>query len=109
MSAAGKPRPRFSTRRRILLALVIVLLAVVGWMQYVGVAGLSGIKTADMDWNGDGNVTQNEILQSYYAVVVSKTQDGPRACSTYAWRSSGEQIRVDCRTSFESAPAKQEP
>ena len=38
------------------------------------------------------------MLQSYYAVVVDKTIEGNRTCSTYRWRRSGKEIRVECRT-----------
>lgn len=96
------PRPagrrRFSTRRRVLLVLVLLLLGVVAWLHFTGAAGISGMATRDMDWNNDGQVDQAEILQSFYAVTVRKTEEGRRECSHYAWRGSGQAIRVDCRT-----------
>ncbi len=91
-------RRRFSARRRALLAIVVLLLAAVAWLHFTGAAGISGMATKDMDWNNDGQVTESEILQSFYAVTVKKTEEGPRQCSAYAWRGSGEAIRVDCRT-----------
>lgn len=102
----AKTRKRFSTRRKALLALVLVLLAVLGWMQYVGVAGISGIPTKDMDWNGDGTVTQQEILQAFYAVGATSTSEGQRECKGYYWRKDKQPIRVDCRTNM--APATKE-
>lgn len=96
--AAPGRRRRFSRRRRALLAIVVLLLATVAWLHFTGAAGISGMTTRDMDWNNDGQVTESEILQSFYAVTVTKTEEGPRQCSAYAWRGSGESIRVDCRT-----------
>ncbi len=101
-------RGRFSTRRKILLALVLALLGIVAYLHFTGAAGTHGLEGKDMDWNGDGQVSQIEMLQSFYAVVVTKQRQEPRECSTYAWRGTGEVIRVDCRTSFEPAPAKAE-
>jgi hypothetical protein len=100
-----KPRSRFSTRRKALLGLVVIALGVVGWLQYVGAAGISGIPTKDMDWNADGTVTQSEIMQAFYAVGVTKTREGQRECSEYFWRKDKRGIRVDCRTSM-AEPAK---
>lgn len=97
---------RFSTRRKALLALVIIALAVVAWLSYIGAAGISGIATKDMDWDGDGTVTRQEILQAFHAVVVTKTSEGQRECAAYYWRSDKRPIRVDCRTTM--APAATE-
>jgi hypothetical protein len=102
-----KPRSRFSTRRKALLGLVVVALAIVGWLQYAGAAGISGIPTKDMDWNADGTVTQSEIMQAFYAVSVTKTSEGRRECSEYYWRKDKRGIRVDCRTSMAAEPEKQ--
>lgn len=101
-----KPRSRFSTRRKALLGLVVIALGVVGWLQYVGAAGISGIPTKDMDWNADGTVTQSEIMQAFYAVGVTKTSEGRRECSEYYWRKDKRGIRVDCRTSMSAEPEK---
>ena len=97
--APGRRR-RFSGRRRGLAAAVALLLAGVAWLHFTGTAGISGMAVRDMDWNGDGQVTQSEILQSFYAVTVQKTENGARQCSAYAWRKTGEPIRVDCRTTL---------
>ena len=96
-------RKRFSPRRKALFALVAVALAVIGWLYYIGAAGISGIPTKDMDWDGDGTVTRQEIFQSFHAVVVTKTKEGQRECSAYQWRKSQQPIRVDCRTTMASA------
>ena len=99
-------RKRFSPRRKALFALVAVALAVIGWLYYIGAAGISGIPTQDMDWDGDGTVTRQEIFQSFHAVVVTQTKEGQRECSAYQWRKYHWLIRVDCRTTM--APATKE-
>ena len=104
---AEKTRKRFSTRRKALLGLVAIALGVVGWLQYVGAAGISGIPSKEMDWNADGTVTQQEIMQSFYSVGVTKTSQGPRECSEYYWRDGKRSIRVDCRTTMATEPTKE--
>jgi len=99
-------RGRFTRRRKALLVLVLIVLAWLGYAWYAGIAITQGIEQKDMDWNGDGTVTRDEILQSFYAVGVTASQDGNRQCRTFAWRKTGEQIRVDCRTVFKEEPAK---
>ncbi|MBN6149508.1 EF-hand domain-containing protein [Xanthomonas sp. AmX2] len=96
-------RGRFTPRRKVLLAIVVLLLAWVAYAWHAGIAITQGIEQRDMDWNGDGQVSRSEIAQAFYAVGVSRTEEGPRQCSAFYWRGSGEQIRVDCRTVF--APA----
>jgi len=91
-------RKNFSMRRKVLLGFVAVLLAAVAYLHFTGAAGTSGIPSKDMDWDGDGTVTEQEILQAFYAVVVDKTSEGPRECRAYAWRADGRSIRVDCKT-----------
>ena len=99
MSAnSAKPRRLFSTRRKALLGLIVIALGVVGWLQYIGAAGISGMPTQDMDWNADSTVTQQEIFQAFHAVSVEKTSEGQRECSSYYWRADKRPIRVDCRT-----------
>ena len=93
-------RGRFTRRRKALLVLIVVVL---GWLAYAGWAGIAitkGVEQKDMDWNGDGTVTRAEILQAFHAVGASDTKQGNRECRTFVWRSTGEQIRVDCRTVF---------
>ncbi len=94
-------RRRFSTRRMALLGLVLIALGVVGWLQYIGAAGISGMATKDMDWDQDGSVTQAEIFQSFHSVSVEQTHEGRRQCSSYYWRADQRLIRMDCRTSME--------
>ena len=55
-----------------------------------------------MDWDGDGTVTQGEIAQAVFSVVVEQKQDGPRQCNTFAWRSGAGTIRMDCKTVFQT-------
>jgi hypothetical protein len=104
-----KPRasaPGFSRRRRALLTLVVVALLAVAWMGWIDAAGLSGISTQDMDWDGDGRVSGQEIAQAYYAVVADKTTEGNRTCTRLRWRGSGKEIRVQCRTELHPAAAQ---
>ncbi|MDG2525509.1 EF-hand domain-containing protein [Stenotrophomonas sp. HITSZ_GD] len=99
---------RFTTRRKVLLGVILLILAWLAWAGWAGLAITQGVEFKDMDWNGDGTATRAEIAQSFYAVAVKTTTDGNRKCSTFYWRGSGEQIRVDCRTEFKaekSAPA----
>ena len=106
----AKPRHpylRFSPRRKALLALVAIALALVVWLQYRGAAGISGISTDDMDWNSDGDVTQQEILQAFYAVSVTTTREGQRECKAFRWRKQGQGIRVDCRTEIAEAAVRE--
>ena len=94
-------RGRFTRRRKVLL---VVVLAVLGWLAYGSYAGIAvtrGVEKQEMDWNGDGQVSSTELLQAFYAVVVKDTQDGNRHCRSFQWRSSGEQFRVDCKTVFQ--------
>jgi len=101
------PYLHFSPRRKALLALVAIALALVAWLQYSGAAGISGISTDDMDWNNDGNVTQQEILQAFYAVGVTTSREGQRECKAFRWREDDKGIRVDCRTEIAEADAKE--
>ena len=94
----AKPRSKF--RRRLFLGLLAVLAIYLAYAFYAGMAFTAGIETKDMDWNNDGTVSQDEMLQSWYAVTVKKTKEGNRECSEFAWRGSGVAIRVDCRTTM---------
>lgn len=93
-------------RRLALLALATLVLAAVAWMYVNSVAGISGMPTSDMDWDGDGSVTRTEMLQAWHAVAVKRTRDGARTCSAYYWRGEETSLRVDCRTEFKPAQAK---
>jgi hypothetical protein len=98
----------FSTRRKALIGLVVIALGAIGWLQYIGAAGISGIRTKDMDWNADGTVSQQEIFEAFYAVSVKKTSEGQRECSSYYWRKDQSSIRVECRTVMAAATGKEE-
>ncbi|HEY5970589.1 MAG TPA: hypothetical protein VIT22_01220 [Pseudoxanthomonas sp.] len=103
--APVKPRKPFGPRRIAVLALAAIALAVAGWLYFTHAAGISGMSTQDMDWDADGTVTHQEMLQSFHAVGVSKTREGRRECSAYYWRKDQRSIRVDCRTAM--APEKE--
>ena len=105
MQPAGRPRG-VPLRRKLLFGGLALLLLYSGYAWYAGLAFTAGIATQDMDWNGDGQVSQQEMLQSWYAVTVRTTREGARQCHSFHWRGQedGEPIRVDCRTTFE-APA----
>lgn len=98
-------RGRFTPRRKALAVLMLLILGWLGYAWYAGMAITQGVETRDMDWNGDGSVGRDEIAQAFYAVAVKKTVDGNRHCSTFYWRGTGAQIRVDCRTVFGGADA----
>lgn len=93
-------RGRFTRRRKALLILVLVVLGWLGYAWWAGIAITQGLEEQDMDWNGDGTVSRGELLQAFHAVGVKQTTEGNRHCKSFYWRSSGEQIRVDCRTVF---------
>ncbi|HBK46267.1 MAG TPA: hypothetical protein DDZ67_07505 [Xanthomonadaceae bacterium] len=93
-------RGRFTARRKALAAIMLLILAWLGYAWHAGMAITQGVETRDMDWNGDGVASRGEIAQAFYAVAVKKSVDGKRHCNTFYWRGSGEQIRVDCRTEF---------
>ena len=100
-------RGQFTRRRKALLILVLVVLGWLGYAWYAGIAITQGLEQQDMDWNGDGTVSRTEVLQAFYAVGVTKTEEGNRHCSAFYWRRNAEQIRVDCRTVFQAeTPAK---
>jgi hypothetical protein len=96
-------RGKLTPRRKLLLAILVVLLLAVAWAGWAGMAVTRGIATDDMDWNGDGTVSRAEIAQSFYAVTATRERDGARECTTFRWYRSGEAIRVDCSTVFEPA------
>jgi hypothetical protein len=98
---------RFTPRRKALLALMLIVLAWLGWAWYSDVAITRGVEKEQMDWNGDGQVSRDEFLQAFYAVKVRDAEEGNRQCRSFAWRSSGEEFRRDCKTVFKpDAPAK---
>lgn len=98
-------RGRFTPRRRALLVLVLLALGWLGWAWYAGIAITRGVEKEQMDWNGDGQVSRDEFFQAFYAVKVADTQEGNRHCRSFAWRSTGEEFRRDCRTVFKADDA----
>ncbi len=102
MQPVGRPWG-IPLRRKLLFGALALLVLYSGYAWYAGLAFTVGIQTQDMDWNGDGKVTEREMLQSWYAVTVRTTQEGVRRCSNFYWRGKedGEPIRVDCKTTFE--------
>lgn len=103
MRRAGRPSG-ITPRRRFLFAALALLLLYSGYAWHAGLAFTAGIGTQDMDWDGDGEVTTRETLQSWYAVTVRTRHEGPRECHSFYWRGreDGEPIRVDCRTTFDA-------
>jgi hypothetical protein len=99
-------RGKFTTRRKALLGLVLVLLAIVAWLHFTGSAATRGLERKQMDWDNNGQVTMSEMLQSLYAVKVEITHEGARECRAYSWRGSTETLRVDCRTTKQPAAPK---
>jgi len=95
-------RGKLTPRRKLLLGLLAVLLLAIAWAGWAGMAATRGVATRDMDWDGDGTVTRTEIAQSFYAVAATRERNGNRDCTTFRWYRSGEAIRVDCRTVFET-------
>jgi hypothetical protein len=102
------PRTRLSRRRRLWWIVCVVLVAYAGWAWYVGVAFTAGVQPKEMDWNGDGNVSNLEMLQSAYAVGARTTQQGTRTCRTFYWIGKGEKdpFRVSCRTEVAGKDSK---
>lgn len=99
-------RGRFTTRRKILLSVIVLILVWLAYACSVGMAIAQGVEFKDMDWNNDGIVSRDEIAQSFYAVAVKKTVEGKRHCDLFYWRSNGQRIRVDCRTVFTAGDDK---
>ena len=98
MSALDGRRPRFSPRRKALLAMVLALLAAMLVLRFLGVAGFNGTQPNEMDWNGDGVADQAEIVQGFTIVAVRVRQEGRRTCRSYArLRAPESALRVDCR------------
>ena len=87
----GKRAP-FTARRIATLGFFVVLLVIVAWLHFTGAAATRGIERKDMDWNGDGEVTMREMLQSFYAVTVTTTTGGARECHAFAFRGNSETL-----------------
>lgn len=103
-------RARFSPRRKLLLAAMLLLFAAMLVLRLMGVAGFNGTEPRQMDWNDDGVATRDEIVQGYTVVAVSETREGPRTCRHYTrLRERGAPFRVECRVEFggeDTEPAK---
>ncbi|ATS39758.1 MULTISPECIES: hypothetical protein [Xanthomonas] len=99
-------RGRFTTRRKVLLGVIVLILAWLAYAWSVGMAITQGVEFKDMDWNNDGTASREEIAQSFYAVAVKKTVEGKRHCDLFYWRKNDQQIRVDCRTVFSTGDEK---
>jgi hypothetical protein len=101
---------RLSGRRKVLFAMVALILLLVAALRWIGIAGLHGTEPRQMDWDGDGEVTRMEILQAYTTVVVSESADGNRSCRSYArLRDRDNPIRVDCRVTPGNEEAAAQP
>lgn len=98
-------RARFSPRRKLLLAAMLLLFAAMLVLRLMGVAGFNGTEPRQMDWNDDGVATRDEIVQGYTVVAVSETREGPRTCRHYTrLRERGTPFRVECRVEFAASP-----
>lgn len=93
-------RGPLTARRKVLLGVLVALMLGVGWLYWDGAAITAGLQAKDMDWNGDGTVSQQEMLEAVYAVRVTREQDGNRTCTHFLRRGSEKPFRVDCRTEF---------
>jgi len=102
MQPLGRPSG-IPLRRKLLFGMLALLVLYSGYAWYAGLAFTAGIETQDMDWNGDGRVSTQETLQSWYAITVRTTKEGARQCNAFYRRGQegGEPIRVDCKTTFE--------
>src|SRR3546814_7258564 len=86
MQPLGRPSG-IPLRRKLLFGMLALLVLYSGYAWYAGLAFTAGIETQDMDWNGDGSVSTQETLQSWYAVTVRSTKEGARECNAFYWRS----------------------
>ncbi|WP_202839504.1 EF-hand domain-containing protein [Luteimonas saliphila] len=94
-------RPRFSPRRKALLAFVVLLLAAMLVLRLLGIAGFNGTAPEGMDWNDDGVASRAEIVQGYTVIAVDETREGPRSCRRYVHlRDRETPFRVECRVEF---------
>ncbi len=100
-------RWRLSTRRKLLLGTVLLVMAAMLVLRLMGVAGFNGTQPREMDWNEDGVASRAEIVQGYTVIVVDQTRDGPRTCRRYArLRERQAPFRVDCRVVLDPAGAE---
>ena len=98
-------RARFSPRRKLLLAAMLLLFAAMLVLRLMGVAGFNGTEPRQMDWNDDGVATRDEIVQGYTVIGIHETREGQRTCRHYArLRERGTPFRVECRVEFAASP-----
>lgn len=91
---------RFTARRKILLSVVVAVAGFLIWSWWNGIAITQGLRSDQMDWNGDGVTSREEWWQAAYAVRVERGMDRDRECLRFIWRSTGELLRVECRTTL---------
>jgi len=95
---------KWTPRRKAWLLLLLPMLAFITWAWYEGIAFTGGITLEQMDWNNDGQLSQSEFLQAFYAVKVQDTVQDRRKCRIFSWRSDGTEIRRDCLTVLRATP-----
>jgi len=95
---------KLTPRRKALLVLILLVLVFVVWAWHEGIAVTAGITLEQMDWNDDGQVSQDEFFQAFYAVKVQDTAQGTRQCRVFSWRSSAAEFRRDCLTVLKTSP-----
>lgn len=80
---------------------VLLLLATMLALRFMGIAGFNGTQPREMDWNDDGVATRDEILQGYTIIAIRETREGERTCRQYArLRDREAPFRVACRVEF---------
>lgn len=102
-------RRRLSPRRKVLMATVLLVLALMLVLRLMGVAGFNGTQPGQMDWNEDGVASRAEILQGYSLIAVRETRDGPRTCRRYMRLGHDEPFRVQCRVVLVPEPGAGDP
>ena len=102
-----KTNPRWSTRRRWLIALTAACLVVylVLWSAKLAITQVSS--RDEMDWNGDHVTSNREIAQAFYAVAVRTTTQNNRQCREFYWRTTDVRIRIVCQTVIHAPPRSQ--
>ncbi len=94
-------RPRLSPRRKLLFAVLLLVMAAMLALRLMGIAGFNGTEPGGMDWNDDGVASRGEIVQGYTIIAVHDTREGARTCRHYArLRDREAPFRVECRVEF---------
>ena len=91
-------RKRFSPRRKALFALVAVALAVIGWLYYIGAAGVSGIPTQDMAmWESMGPIadrshdklgSSDRAIVEFRKIMLQQALDADSEPPAKDWRNA---------------------